>query len=59
MQDKVSTTEYQGVERRKRVRRVNVDRRGEVRFEPKKPDRRQENGRRKEDKLWAAIRSNY
>lgn len=42
--------EYSGEERRKRNRRENTDRRQEVRFEPGKDDRRQEEGRRKGDK---------
>ncbi len=41
---------YAGEERRKRNRRSNTDRRQEVRFEPDKDDRRQTDGRRKNDK---------
>lgn len=42
---------YKGPERRRHNRRSSKDRRGEVRFEPGKEDRRQKPGRRKDDKL--------
>ena len=41
---------YNSEERRRRMRRSNTDRREEVRFEPGKDDRRQNTGRRKDDK---------
>ena len=46
---------YMGEERRKGNRRANQDRRGEVRFELNKSDRRQSQGRRSTDitpKFW-------
>lgn len=42
---------YTGVERRKNMRRVRVDRREMVRFE-NKPDRRQGKDRRLEMRMW-------
>ncbi len=41
---------YMGVERRRTNRRVVSERRTEVRFEPGKEDRRQNQGRRADDK---------
>ena len=41
---------YSGVERRRDTRRKNKDRRGDVRFEVDKDDRRKTEGRRKGDK---------
>lgn len=46
---------YKGPEQRSDVRRVKSERRQEIRFEPDKKDRRQNPGRRKEDKdnnIW-------
>lgn len=40
---------FQGKEKRKEHRRVNVDRRQDIRFEPNKEDRRQNSGRRQDD----------
>lgn len=42
---------YNGTERRKSARRSATDRRTEVRWEPKKPNRRQNAGRRSTDRL--------
>jgi len=42
---------YKGPERRKSARRSIADRRKEVRWEPKKPNRRQSPGRRSTDHL--------
>ena len=42
-------TKYLGVERRSANRRCGLDRRTDVRFEPGKEDRRQNNGRRDDD----------
>lgn len=39
----------QGKEQRKEQRRVKVDRRQEIRFEPNKEDRRKNSGRRQDD----------
>lgn len=50
-------SDYQGPERRHGPRRVQVDRRAEVRWEPDKEDRRQNPGRRKSDQgvgYWVA-----
>lgn len=45
------TQEWNGRNRRTQPdRRVNTDRREDIRFEPGKKDRRQNRGRRKEDK---------
>ncbi len=41
--------EYMGVERRHNIRRKNEDRRGDVRFDLSKEDRRQNQGRREDD----------
>ena len=43
-------SKYTGKERRKENRRESKDRREEVRFEIKKTDRRETQGRRKDDK---------
>jgi len=48
--DDPETREYAGEERRKTDRRSNAERRQEIRFEPGKDDRRQDDGRRKDDK---------
>ncbi len=48
--DKQGDKRYTGVERRKGNRRRSQDRREEVRFEFDKEDRRQEEGRRGDDK---------
>jgi len=42
---------YKGNERRKFARRTVADRRKEVRWEPKKPNRRENVGRRSTDRL--------
>lgn len=44
-------TGYKGVERRKFNRRIVADRREEIRWEPKNPNRRQSAGRRATDML--------
>lgn len=59
MQDKAMTMEYQGPERRKRLRRINGDRRAVVRYEPDKAARRQGFGRRKEDRVWDMVRVKF
>ena len=43
---------YRGPERRKGERRINGDRREEIRFEPDKDDRRGGKDRRKSTGLW-------
>lgn len=48
--DDENTKKYAGVERRRRNRRSNEERRKEIRFELDKADRRQNPGRRKDDK---------
>jgi hypothetical protein len=48
--DKDGKKKYVGPERRKENRRSQTDRRGEVRFEVKKSDRRENSGRREDDK---------
>ena len=48
--DDENPRKYAGVERRRRNRRSNEERRKEVRFELDKEDRRQDPGRRKDDK---------
>lgn len=53
-----SPEEYNGVERRREHRRQTADRRGYVRFEPDKPDRRKNPGRRVTDiakDLWSRF----
>ena len=45
----VEDNPYLGAEQRKDHRRVNKDQRLEIRFEPKKKDRRKDNGRRETD----------
>jgi len=42
---------YKGNERRKFARRTVADRRKDVRWEPKKPNRRENAGRRSTDRL--------
>ncbi len=43
-------------ERRKKTQRVTTDRRRDKsRWDPHKPDRREDFGRRKEDKLWERL----
>lgn len=49
---------YFGFERRKANRRVTLDRRQDIRFEPTKMDRRQSPGRRRSDQLaglWRKV----
>lgn len=47
---------YSALNSRKSSRRVNLDRREEVRFEPNTPNRRQNSGRRMADKdIWKSI----
>lgn len=41
---------YNGPDQRRETRRVNSDRRTDIRFEPGKEDRRKNSGRRKDDK---------
>lgn len=49
----VQTDDYAGVDRREGPRRVNSDRRQDIRFEPGKDDRRRKPGRRKTDgDIW-------
>lgn len=52
---KPQTLPYVGLERRSRLRRTSADRRGDIRFDLSRPDRRVHEGRRKEDvlpKFW-------
>ncbi len=44
-------TGYKGVDRRKATRRTVADRRKEIRWEPKNPNRRASSGRRAADQL--------
>ena len=47
--DRSADKKYLGVERRNANRRCGLERRTDVRFEPGKEDRRQNNGRRDDD----------
>ncbi len=53
-QKKRATKGYTGAYRRRQRRRLQADRRATDRGEP---NRRQEPGRREEDKIWAARRA--
>ncbi len=53
-QKKRATKGYTGAFRRRQRRRLKADRRVTDREDP---DRRQESGRREEDKIWAARRA--
>lgn len=63
-EDASPDTEYRGPRSRKGPRRSGEDRRGEVRFEPRSSERRQNPGRRKEDtvstllsrRLWGKLK---
>ncbi|MEQ9463805.1 MAG: hypothetical protein RJQ10_09095 [Haliea sp.] len=48
--DRKGETHYTGPERRRGHRRRNEERRGAVRFDIKQPERRDQAGRREEDK---------
>ena len=51
---KIHPSPTPAVEKRSRIRRLIKDRRAEVRFEPKKENRRQNKGRRSSDiELWS------
>jgi len=46
---------YKGPERRQSARRLTAERRKEVRWEPKTPNRRQSTGRRSTDHLGVQV----
>lgn len=45
----IATAEYVGPDRRVKARRIQSDRRGQLRWDPQKRDRRDGFGRRKDD----------
>lgn len=49
---KAGKPKYEGVERRRDVRRLCMDRRAMLRFEPGQADRRSGNDRRAENAVW-------
>ncbi len=55
--DNSNKPDYKGPERRKFLRRTQADRRKEIRWEPKKPCRRQATGRRAVDALLGLLGS--
>ena len=51
--DFIESDNYEGPSRREGQRRINTDRRTDIRFEPGKEDRRKNAGRRKGDgDIW-------
>jgi len=52
-----SREEYKGIERRHAPRRICVDRRGLVRFEIDKQDRRSDHDRRANGIIWGSVYS--